>query len=231
MSESPIVPPPEPDSPVESLPKLRGVGWWQFLFSVAVGIAVVGWGAPWILAQIRASRITALVGLVGELRSGVGRYQADVGTMLPLDPIGQGMSRPSASPAEPWTLAWVLTQEVPASARGAWARFHGPYLRRVRMDPPPLGRNLRVDAAVVGTGRGPLSVPAFHPSAFGGDAGVPVGHTVVWVSIEGVGLDDFQRVDAIIDRFGRPGGDPQRQGEVLWSPKDDGTLQILILHR
>lgn len=231
MSENPSQSPVEPDLPPQSQPMPRGVGWWQFLISLLACVGIVGWGAPWILAKVRVSRLTALMSLVGELRSGVGRYQADVGTILPLDPSGQGVSRPSSLPAEPWSLAWVLTQEIPPSARGAWARFRGPYLRRVRLGTPPLGRDLRLDAAVVGTGRAQTPVPGFHPVALGGDAAIPQGHTAVWLSIDRVDREDFLRFDEMIDRFPRKSSAPESQGEALWAPKDGGTLQILILHR
>ncbi|MBK8801345.1 MAG: hypothetical protein IPN71_04685 [Fibrobacteres bacterium] len=231
MSQNPNDPSLEPDSLSESIPTPKGVGWWQFLMSVAVCIGVVGWAAPWILAKVRASRLTASVALVGELRAGVGRYQSDVGTILPLDPAGQGVSRLSSSVTEPWSLSWVLTQEIPPSVRGAWSRFRGPYLRRVRLDTPPLGRDLRLDAAGVGTGRGSVSVPGFHPATLGGETAIPQGHTVVWLTIDRVDHEDFLRFDERIDRFSGKSVAPEQQGEALWTPKDGGTLQVLILHR
>ncbi|HNY31861.1 MAG TPA: hypothetical protein PKO15_13320 [Fibrobacteria bacterium] len=220
---------PQPPPAEEIVP--RGVGWWQFLLSMVASVGIVGWGGPWILAKVRVSRLNALVALVGELRAGVGRYQADVGTVLPLDPSGQGVSRPSTSIAEPWTLPWVLTQEIPPSARGAWSRFRGPYLRRVRLENPPLGRDLRLDAAVVGTGRNQTPVPAFQPLALGGGSPVPQGHIAVWLTIDRVDRDDFLRLDELVDRFPRKGEAPEAHGEVLWSPRDGGMLQVLVLHR
>jgi len=170
--------------------------------------------------------------LISELRSGLTRYNADAGTLLPMDPAGLPMAQPLSGPETPWSLGWVLTRSVPPSAQGGWEHFHGPYIRGVHLEALLLGTAPRLGAGTVGTGTRLVPSPPSFDLTGTGASSLTNGHVVAWLVVSDVARADFEALDARLD--GGTGTTPeqrQKQGEVLWSPDNGGTLTVHLLHR
>ena len=210
----------------------KGAPVWEFLLALAVVAGIAFWGTPRLLRQVADSRITAMVDLISELRSGLARYNADVGSLLPLDPAGIPMAQPMAGPETSWSLGWILTRSVPPSAQGGWEHFHGPYIRGARLDALLLGTEPRLGAGIVGAGSRLMPAPPLFDLAGAGTASLSTGHAVAWLVISDVARADFEALDTRLD--GGIGSTPeqrQKLGEVLWSPENGGTLTVHLLHR
>lgn len=210
----------------------RGAPIWEFLLALTLVGGMAFWGAPRLLRQVSDSRISAMFDLITELRSGLTRYNADVGSLLPLDPAGIPMAQPMAGPETSWSLGWILTRSVPPSAQGAWDHFHGPYIRGSRLEALLLGTAPRLGVGVVGTGSRLMPAPPVFDLAGAGTASLTTGHVVAWLVVSDVARADFEALDARLD--GGIGSTPeqrQKLGEVLWSPENGGTLTVHLLHR
>jgi len=210
----------------------KGAPVWEFLLVLLVLAGISLWGIPRLLREVSDSRIKAMVDLVSELRSGLGRYNADVGTLLPLDPAGLPMVQPSASPSMPWSLGWILTRSVPPSAQGGWEHFRGPYIRGARLEALLLGTEPRLASGTIGTGSRLVPAPPSFDLTGTGSSSLAVGHVVAWLVVSDVARADFEALDARLDGgIGATAEQKQKLGEVLWSPDNGGTLTVHLLHR
>ena len=210
----------------------KGAPAWEFLLVLAIVAGIALWVVPRFLRKVSDSRITAMVDLVSELRSGLTRYNADMGSLLPLDAAGLPVVLPVAGPQVPWSLGWILTRTVPPSAQGGWEHFHGPYIRGVHMEALLLGTAPRLGAGTVGTGSRLVPAPPSFDLTGAGAASLASGHVVAWLVVSGVARADFEAMDARLD--GGIGSTPEQKrkfGEVLWSPVDGGTLTVHLVHR
>jgi hypothetical protein len=204
---------------------------WEFLLVLAAIAGLVGWCAPRLLRAVSDSRLAAFGDFVSELRGGVSRYQADVGTLLALDRSGVPFAVPPASCTSDWSFAWVLSRSVPPSARGGWERYQGPYIKARRLAAPPLGDAATVLSGIAGTGSRLAPAPPSFDLTGAGMPTVQTGHAVVWLSVTGVSRRDFETIDARMDWGGGYGFEQRRrQGAILWSPENGGTLLVHLLH-
>jgi hypothetical protein len=215
---------------LEKSPKRAPV--WEFLLVLAILAGIALWGTPRLLRKVSDSRIAAMVDLVSELRGGLVRYNADVGTFLPLDPAGQPVVQPASGPRAPWSLGWALTRSVPPSAQGSWEHFHGPYIRGARLEALLLGTAPRLGAGIVGTGSRLVPAPPSFDLTGTGSSSLANGHVVAWLVVSDVARADFEALDARLDGgIGSTAEQKQKLGEVLWSPDNGGTLTVHLLHR
>jgi len=204
----------------------------EFLVVLAFVAGIVGWMAPRLLQVVSDSRISTMVDFVSDLRSGLKRYGADVGTLLPLDASGSPLPEPALGPDSPWSLGWILTRSIPPSTHGAWERFQGPYFPKARLDAPPLGVSLRLGAGIVGPGNRLVPSPPGFDLTGNGTPSLADGHMVAWLEVPDVPRRDFEALDARLDDgIGSTPEQRQKQGEVIWSPENGGTLVIHLLHR
>ena len=204
----------------------------EFLVVVAVLAGLFGWGFPRLLSLFAYARVSAMVDFVSEARAGVLRYQNDVGAPLALDASGTYAPQALREADGAWSFGWVLTRSVPASPKGLWDRFQGPYLRATRLESPPMGSTLRLGAGWVGLGTRQVPPPPVFDLAGVGSSTIPAGKAVAWMTVSDVERSDFEALDARLD--GAMGGtfDKRcRQGEVQWSPEGGGTLRIHLAHQ
>jgi hypothetical protein len=205
---------------------------WEFLLVLAFAAGMVAWVAPRLLQKVSDSRISAMVDFVSDLRTGLKRYGADVATLLPLDASGVPVVETALGPDSPWSLGWILTRSIPPSAQGAWEHFQGPYFPRTRLEAPPLGTSLRLGAGTVGPGSRLAPSPPVFDLTGSGTPSLADGHVVAWLVVADVPRKDFEALDARLDDgIGSTPEQRQKQGEVIWSPDNGGTLMIHLLHR
>jgi hypothetical protein len=205
---------------------------WELLAVLAFTAGMVAWVAPRLLQKVSDSRISAMVDFVSDLRAGLKRYSADVGTLLPLDPAGLPVDEPGRGPDAPWSLGWILTRSIPPSAQGAWEHFQGPYFPRTKLDAPPLGTSLRLGGGTVGLGSRLAPSPPVFDLTGSGTPSLADGHVVAWLVVSDVPRKDFDALDARLDDgIGSTTEQRQKLGEVIWSPDNGGTMVIHLLHR
>jgi hypothetical protein len=205
---------------------------WELLAVLAFTAGMVVWVAPRLLQKVSDSRISAMLDFVSDLRTGLKRYSADVGTLLPLDPAGLPIAEPALGPDFPWSLGWILTRAVAPSPQGGWERFQGPYFLGTRLDAPPLGTSLKLGGGTVGLGNRLVPAPPSFDLTGTGTPSLADGHVLAWLVVSDVARKDFEALDARLDDgIGSTPDQRQKQGEVIWSPDNGGTLMIHLLHR
>jgi len=215
---------------LEKSPPVASV--WDLLAVLACTAGMVAWVAPRLLQKVSDSRIAAMVDFVSDLRTGLKRYSADVGTLLPLDPAGQPIAEPALGPDSPWSLGWILSRSIPPSSQGGWERFQGPYFLGTRLDAPPLGTSLKLGGGTVGLGNRLVPAPPSFDLTGTGTPSLADGHVLTWLVVTDVARKDFEALDARLDDgIGSTPEQRQKQGEVIWSPDNGGTMLIHLLHR
>jgi prepilin-type N-terminal cleavage/methylation domain-containing protein len=191
---------------------------------IAILVAAIG---PRIFDTIQDSRITNAVTFVRTLESATTRYFADVGTLQALNNATGAAVNPN-NDANARLLADMLSlQQAPVTA-GLWSRWRGPYMPDLRLNNPPIGTTMFVEAR---NGTGP-ALAAANNTAWdlnGDGASNAAGRQIIALEIRGVPQAQFERVDAILDAgIGDTPAEKQARGRVKWNAANGGTLRILI---
>jgi hypothetical protein len=204
---------------------------WELLLALLLTAGMVGWAAPRLLKAVSDSRLSAFSDFVIELRTGLSRYQADEGTLLPLDRSGAPVVHCPGGARDAWSLTWVLTRSIPPSAHGSWEKFQGPYLREDILETPPLGDGAAVVSGLAGSGSHLTPAPPSFDLTGTGTTSVANGHPVAWLVVTGVSREDFEALDTRLDwGIGAGQGQKRKIGSVLWSPDKGGTLLVHLVH-
>ena len=177
------------------------------------------------------SKANALVAAVKTYRTAVVDYYSDISSILPLNVAGVPTVEASGQSNNSQSLPSRLTldQSDPLNTgNNSWVKFRGPYLDKfISSVPPGLGTTVRMPA------RPPV---AYGTATTGGDRGwdftddgnsdIPTNANVVYVSFSDITIQDFERVDAILDRgFGGTETERQLRGRVKY---DTSTSEMMI---
>lgn len=208
----------------------RRIRVWDFLAVGLVLAGAAGWGVPLVLAKISDWRIRTMAQRIQDLRGGLYRYHAEVGTLLALDGAGAGQVVPPAPLDKVGSLGWVLTRTIAPYAGEGWERFRGPYVPVDRWDPPLIGDHLSMAAVPTSGAVRQVPLPLFRSAATGTSL-LQSGHVVAWAVITGVPEADFERLDAILDPGAKTASQRERSGELLWSPDDGGTMVVMLAQK
>lgn len=201
---------------------------------VAVLAAMV---LPKVFEVIAESRVNAMAASVKAYETAVIKYYSDIGNLAPLNAAGTPTDETTGDSATAISLAARLTlssSDALVLATGSWPKFRGPYLEKFdSATPPALGTTMYLpcttavayDTAVTATNLG------WDLKGDDGNSDIPTGASVVYYRLVGLGLEDFDRFDSIIDRdIGTTTATKQLRGRAKYDTATD-TLYLYLAHR
>ena len=192
---------------------------------------------PKVFDVIADSRVNALAAAVKTYETAVTKYYGDVGNLLPLDAGGIPAEEATGNSATDTSLAARLTlsrSDALVTANGLWPKFRGPYLEKFDSTTPnTLGTAMYIPATAAenfGTTVSATNV-AWDLKGDDGNSDIPTGANVVYYRLEGLSLEDFDRLDSIIDRdIGTSAITKQLRGRAKYDTGTD-TLYLYLAHR
>ncbi|MCA9470680.1 MAG: type II secretion system GspH family protein [Nitrospirales bacterium] len=216
---------------IEQRGKSDGFTLIEMIGVLAVMTVLVALLLPRVFEIMAESKANALVAAVKTYETAVVDYYADIGSLLPLDVSGVPAVENSGNSNNSRSLPARLTldQSDPLNTgNNSWVKFKGPYLAKFSSTTPPgLGTTVRM--------------PARTPEAYGtattgsnrawdlnddANSDIPASANVVYVSFSDITLQDFERVDSILDKgFGGTATERQLRGRVKY---DITTKEMLI---
>ncbi len=192
---------------------------------------------PKVFDVIADSRVNALAASVKAYETAVTKYYSDIGNLLPLNATGVPTVEATGDSATVTSLAARLTlsrSDALVTAAGLWPKFRGPYLEKFdTATPPSLGTTMYIpaDAAVAyGTATTGTNL-GWDLKGDDGNSDIPTGANVVYYQLTGLGLEDFERVDGIIDRdIGTTAATKQLRGRAKYDTATS-TIFLYLAHR
>ena len=198
---------------------------------LAVMAVLVSLLLPRVFEIMAESKANALVAAVKTYQTAIVDYYSDIGSILPLNVAGVPAAENSGNSNNSRSLPARLTldQSDPLNiGTNSWTKFKGPYLAKFSSTTPPgLGTAVRM--------------PARTPQAYGtattggnrawdftddGNSDIPSATNVVYVVFSDISIQDFERIDAILDKgFGSSTAERQLRGRVKY---DTSTSEMMI---
>lgn len=201
---------------------------------VAVLAALV---LPKVFDVIAESRVNALAASVKAYETAVTKYYGDLGSLLPLNATGLPTAETTGNSATATSLAARLTlsrSDALVTSNGLWPKFRGPYLEKFdSATPPALGTAMYIPAtAAVSYGTAVTATNlGWDLKGDDGNSDIPTGANVVYFKLVGLSLEDFDRLDAIIDRdIGTTAATKQLRGRAKYDTAND-ALYLYLAHR
>lgn len=199
-------------------------------------LAVIGVLAALILPKVFAvvadSRVTGLVSAVKAYETGITKYYADLGTVLPLDALGVPGVEATGDSATAVSLAARLTlssADALVTGNGMWPKFRGPYLEKFDTNQTPgLGAKMYIPSeAVVSYGTAVTATnAAFALKGDTGNSDIPTGSSVAYFKVTALSAEDFQALDGIVDKdIGTTATEKELRGRAKY---DTATTTALI---
>lgn len=201
---------------------------------VAVLAALV---LPKAMDVIAESRVNALAASCKAYETAVTKYYGDIGSLLPLNATGSPTAETTGDSATATSMAARLTlsrSDSLVTANGLWPKFRGPYLEKFdSATPPALGTTMYIpvtaavnyDTAVTATNLG------WDLKGDDGNSDLPTGANVVYFRLVGLSVEDFTRLDSIIDPdVGTTDATKQLRGRAKYDTSTD-TLYLYLAHR
>lgn len=192
---------------------------------------------PKVFDVIADSRVNALASSVKTYEIAVTKYYGDIGNILPLNASGVPTAEATGNTTTAASMAARLTlsrSDALVTSNGLWPKFRGPYLEKFdSATPPSLGTGMYIPAtaavnygtAVTGTNLG------WDLKGDDGNSDIPTGSNVVYFQLTGLGLEDFDRLDSIIDReIGTTSATKQLRGRAKYDTSTS-TLYLYLAHR
>ena len=199
---------------------------------IAILVAAV---APRIFEAIADSKITSATTTVKTLQSAVVKYYADVGTLYPLTAAGvpavslNGTSTAAGYTATLPNILALAAASAPATT-GLWPKFRGPYTEQFTTTNPVLGATMTLSAVAAVAGAATTTNLNFS-LANNATTTFAAGTQLVYLTFTGVGQNEFQKIDAILDDgIGALLADKEAWGKVKWEPTTS-TLMIYVAHK
>jgi general secretion pathway protein G len=218
-----------PDSRGFTLIEMIGV-----LAVVAVLAALV---LPKVFDVIAESRVNALAASVKAYETAVMKYYGDIGSLMPLNATGVPTVEATGDSATATSLAARLTlsrSDALVTSAGMWPKFRGPYLEKFdTTSPAALGTAMYLPcAAAVNYGTAVTATNlAWDLKGDDGNSDIPTGAYVAYYRLTGVNLEDFDRLDSIVDRdIGTTTATKQLRGRAKYDTATN-TLYLYLAHR
>lgn len=192
---------------------------------------------PKVFDVIADSRVNAMAASVKAYETAVTKYYSDIGNLLPLNATGVPTAETTGDSATATSMAARLTlsrSDALVTSAGLWPKFRGPYLEKFdSATPPSLGTTMYIPAtaavnygtATTGTNLG------WDLKGDDGNSDIPTGANVVYYRLTGLALEDFDRLDGIIDRdIGTTAATKQLRGRAKYDTATS-TLYLYLAHR
>ncbi len=192
---------------------------------------------PKVFDVIAESRVNAVAASVKAYETAVTKYYSDIGSLLPLEADGTPTAETSGNSSDEKSLAARLTLSASdplVLSTNLWPKFRGPYLEKFdTVMPPALGTAMYIPSttsvsygtATTGTNLG------WDLKGDDGNSDIPTGSTVVCYMLTGLALEDFMRLDSIIDRdIGTTTTTKQLRGRAKYNT-GTSTLYLYLAHR
>ena len=193
---------------------------------------------PRVFDVITESKIDALATALHTYETGVTRYYADLGSILPLDAQGIPQVEATGDSSVVTSLAARLTlgsTDPLVLGTNLWPKFQGPYLEKFNSGlPPEIGTNMFLPTSVPVTIDTPVTAENIGWDLKGddGSSDVPTDSHVAFFKLEGIGEEDFLNLDQIVDPLiGTTDAERKIRGRAKWAPANNGTLYLYLAHR
>ncbi|WP_454064235.1 type II secretion system protein [Candidatus Nitrospira salsa] len=191
---------------------------------------------PKVFDVMAESKVRALVAAVRTHKTAIVDYCADIRSILPLDVDGVPSVETTGDSANPLSLPARLTLDKSDplnTGTNRWVKFRGPYLPNFSSDVPP-GLGTRVFMPV-------RDVPAFGTATTAtnrgydfdndGNSDIPTNAHVVFLRFRSVALQDYERVDSILDPgIGSTEAERQVRGQVKYDAATN-RMRVYLLHK
>lgn len=193
---------------------------------------------PRVFDVITDSKIDSLATAIHTYETGITRYYADIGTLLPLNDQGLPQVEGTGDSSVATSLASRLTlgsTDPLVLGINLWPKFQGPYLEKFNSDlPPEIGTNMYLPTSVPVA----INVPV-TPENMGwdlkgddGNSDLPTDAHVAFFKLEGIGEEDFLKLDQLVDPLnGTTDAERKLRGRAKWDAANDGTLLLYMAHR
>jgi prepilin-type N-terminal cleavage/methylation domain-containing protein len=192
---------------------------------------------PKVFDVIADSRVNAMAASVKAYETAVTKYYSDIGNVLPLNASGVPTAETTGDSATATSMAARLTlsrSDSLVTSNGLWPKFRGPYLEKFDTSTPPsLGTAMYLPAtAAVNYGTATTATNlGWDLKGDDGNSDIPTGANVVYYRLTGLALEDFERLDSIIDRdIGTTTATKQLRGRAKYDTATS-TLYLYLAHR
>ena len=192
---------------------------------------------PKVFDVIAESRVNAVAASVKAYETAVIKYYSDLGTLLPLAADGTPTAEATGDSATAISLSARLTlaaSDPLVLATNLWPKFRGPYIEKFdTVLPASLGTAMYIPStAAVAYATGTTGVNlGWDLKGDDGNSDIPTGSTVVYYRLTGLSLEDFMRLDSIVDRdIGTTTATKQVRGRAKYDTATS-TLYLYLAHR
>ncbi|WP_447969412.1 type II secretion system protein [Nitrospira sp. M1] len=203
---------------------------------LAVTAILVALLLPKVFDVMAESKVRALVAAVKTYQIAIVEYCADIGSILPLDANGVPAIEVSGESANVESLGARLTLDKSNplnTGSNSWMKFKGPYLKEFSSNNPP-GLGSYVFMLVRdGPAYGAPATATNRGYDFNGDGSsdIPTNAHVAFLRIRSVSLEDFERVDSVLDTgIGGTTGERQLRGLVKYDVATN-RMRIYLAHK
>lgn len=193
---------------------------------------------PRVFDVITDSKIDALATAIHTYETGVTKYYADLGSLLPLDVQGVPQVELTGDSSVVTSLPARLTlssTDPLVIGTNLWPKFQGPYLEKFNSDlPPEIGTNMFLPTSVPVLLQTPVTPDNMGWDLKGDDGAsdLPTDSHVAFLKLQGIGEEDFLKLDKIVDPLiGMTDAERKLRGRAKWDPANNGTLYYYVAHR
>ena len=215
----------------------RGFTLIEMIGVLAVVAVLAAMVLPKVFDVIAESKVNALAASVKAYETAVTKYYGDIGSVMPLNATGIPTVEATGDSATATSLAARLTlsrSDALVTAAGLWPKFRGPYLEKFdSASPAALGTAMYIPcvaAVAYGTAVTATNV-GWDLKGDDGNSDLTTGTYVVYYHLTDIGIENFERLDAIIDRdIGTTSAMKQLRGRAKYDTATD-DLYLYIAHR
>ncbi len=215
----------------------RGFTLIEMIGVLAVVAVLAAMVLPKVFDVIAESKVNALAASVKAYETAVTKYYGDIGNVMPLNAAGIPTVEATGDSATATSLAARLTlsrSDALVTAAGLWPKFRGPYLEKFdTASPAALGTAMYIPcvaAVAYGTAVTATNL-GWDLKGDDGNSDLTTGGYVVYYHLTDIGVENFERLDAIIDRdIGTTAATKQLRGRAKYDSSND-DLYLYIAHR
>ena len=193
---------------------------------------------PRVFDVITDSKIDALAKAIQTYETGVTRYYADVGTLLPLNATGVPQVELTGDSAISVSLPARLTLNSTSPlvlGTNLWPKFRGPYLEKFNsILPPEIGTNMFLPTSLPVAISTPVTSSNMGWDLKGddGQSDIPTDSHVAYFKLQGISEQDFLKLDKLVDPLiGTTDIQKTLRGRAKWDSANNGTLYLYLAHR
>ena len=192
---------------------------------------------PKVFETMAEAKLISFISAVKTWEKAILAYYSDIGSILPLDAGGIPATENFGDSANPLSLPARLTlakSDPLNTGTNSWGRFNGPYLTQFSTNSPTgLGTRITLRARNDPEPYGTATIGQNRAYDFNndGNSDLPTNADLVFIRVEGVERQEFERVDGILEAgLGTTFDERRTRGKVKYL---EGTkhLRIYLAHR